>query len=324
LSQTRTEVYPRPAVLPQVKPASIKDDLARRDFTINAMALELTPGAFGTFIDPHGGTADMENGIVRVLHDRSFTDDPTRIFRCLRFATRLGFGIEPRTLKLLRQAVGQRLPALLTPERVLYELRCICAEAKAAAIVRRVVRERVLEAAWRWRPPSDFLPRFARLARVGMVRNLWGQSPDFAALSLLFVFWLSTLPVTDRFPIRKEEREAAQAIAEFGRLKRKLKRKLKPSAVFRLLCPLPKQALEVLAAVETGKVRKNLRLYLDELRHVRVSTTGNELRALGIAPGPAYRAILDKLLFARLDGKIRTVADEKDLLRRLAGRARRS
>jgi len=255
ITQTRAETYERPAVLPAVRPASIVGDLGRRDFTINAMALEITPGSFGEFIDPFDGRTDVEQRRVRVLHARSFIDDPTRVFRCIRFATRLGFEIERQTLDLMRSAIGQRLPAFLTPERVLYELRLICAEPLVVSMVRALIRERLLEAAWRWTPPSRFLAGMRKLAkslpgRYPRGQSTTGQSPDFAGRAdLLFIYWLSVLPVTDRFPIRKEERDAAEAIAEFGTLRTKLKPRLKPSAVYQVLRGVPEPALAVLAAL---------------------------------------------------------------------------
>jgi tRNA nucleotidyltransferase (CCA-adding enzyme) len=306
ITQTRAETYERPAVLPAVRPASIVGDLGRRDFTINAMAMEITPGSVGAFIDPFDGRADLEQCRVRVLHARSFIDDPTRIFRCIRFATRFGFKIEQQTLGLIRSAVEQRLPAFLTPERVLYELRLICAEPLVLPMVKTLIHERVLEAAWRWTPTTRFVSGLTKLGRNRV-------QPE-----LIFVYWLSVLPVTDRFPIRKEERDAAEAIAAFGTLRPKLKDKLKPSAVYKVLRGVPEEALHVLAALETKAVGANIRAFLDSYSKVRIATTGADLRGAGLKPGPAFRKILDELLFARLDGRIRTVTEEHALLHRLA------
>jgi tRNA nucleotidyltransferase (CCA-adding enzyme) len=318
ITQTRAETYERPAVLPAVRPASIVGDLGRRDFTINAMALEITPGSFGAFIDPFDGRADVEQRRVRVLHARSFIDDPTRIFRCIRFATRLGFETERQTLDLMRSAVEQRLPAFLTPERILYELRLMCAEPLVLPMVKTLIRERVLEAAWRWTAPSGFLPGFARLARVLGTRSEIHEGFRSCPPDLLFIYWLSVLPVTDRFPIRKEERDAAEAVAGFGKLKPKLKRKRKPSAVYEVLRNVPEPALAILAALETRTVSANIRAFLDSYSKVRIATTGADLRGAGLKPGPAFREILDELLFARLDGRIRTVTEERALLQILA------
>jgi len=326
ITQTRAETYERPAVLPAVRPASIVGDLGRRDFTVNAMALEITPASFGTFIDPFDGRADVTQRRVRVLHARSFIDDPTRIFRCIRFATRLGFKIERQTLDLMRSAVEQRLPAFLTPERVLYELRLICVEPLVLPMVRTLIRERVLEATWRWNSPRGFVDDMAKLTRqaksLGTVPGAGapqsGTVPGFRAADLLFIYWLSVLPVTDRFPVRKEERDAAEAVAAFDKLKPKLRRRLTPSAVYRILRSVSEPALAILATIETGTVSTNIRAFLDDYSKVRIASTGADLRAAGLKPGPAYRAILDELLFARLDGRIRTVTEEHALLQRLA------
>jgi tRNA nucleotidyltransferase (CCA-adding enzyme) len=313
ITQTRAETYEMPAVLPAVRPASIVGDLGRRDFTINSMAMELTPGSFGMFIDPFDGRADVKQRRVRVLHARSFIDDPTRIFRCIRFAVRLGFAIEQRTLDLLRSAVEERLPAFLTPERILYELRLICAEPLVVPMVKALIRERVLDAAWRWTPRSRFLARLARLAAVP-ASSLPASTP---LADLLFVYWLSVLPVTDRFPIRKEERDAAEALAGFGKVKPKLKRKLRPSTVYLALRGVPESALRILAVLETKAASASIRAFVDSYSKVRIATTGADLRAAGLKPGPVFREILDKLLLARLDGRIRTVTEERALLLRL-------
>jgi tRNA nucleotidyltransferase (CCA-adding enzyme) len=322
ITQTRAETYERPAVLPAVRPASIVGDLGRRDFTINSMALELTPGSFGAFIDPFDGRVDVTQRRVRVLHARSFIDDPTRIFRCVRFATRLGFEIEQQTHELMRAAVEQRLTAFLTPERILYELRLICAEPMVLPMVEALIHEQVLKAAWRWTPPRGFVAGMAKLVRraksLGTVHK--GTVPGFRAADLLFIYLLSVLPVTDRFPIRKEERDAAEAVAGFAKLRDKLKRKLKPSQIVQTLRSVPEPALRILAVLESRAASASIRAFLDSYSTVRIAATGADLRAAGLRPGPVYGEILDKLLFARLDGKIRTVADEHELLHRLAAR----
>src|SRR5687768_15107379 len=102
LVTARKESYPQPGALPTVEPGDIYDDLARRDFSINALALQLTPGGFGKLLDPHDGVGDLRSLSIRVLHDLSFRDDPTRIFRAVKFARRLAFNIEKQTLELIR------------------------------------------------------------------------------------------------------------------------------------------------------------------------------------------------------------------------------
>jgi hypothetical protein len=177
-------------------------------------------------------------------------------------------------------------------------------------IVKALVRERVLEAAWRWTPSSGFMRAFARLASV--------PASSLPVSSLLFTYWLSVLPVTDRFPIRKEERDAAAAVAGFGKVRPMVRRKARPSEVYKALRSVPEPALQILAVLEAKVVSTKIRAFLDTYSKVRITSTGADLRGAGLKPGPAYREILDELLFARLDGRIRTVTEERTLLRRLA------
>lgn len=118
----RTETYPKPAALPKVTKASILDDFKRRDFTVNALALHLSPDKWGELVDPFNGKADVEKGVIRVLHDLSFVDDPTRIYRAARYAGRYGWAVEPHTDALVREAVRGGRPALLSPARRRNEL----------------------------------------------------------------------------------------------------------------------------------------------------------------------------------------------------------
>jgi len=303
LAQTRTESYPKPAQLPLVRPASIEQDLGRRDFTINALALELSPANFGQLLDPHNGQADLRARLVRVLHPKSFIDDPTRVFRAIRFAVRLGFAIEPETLRLMRESVSDRYPALLTPERILAELRLICSERLVLPIFEAVVSEGVLQAAWPWRPAADLLPGLAKLvqSRAG---------PD-----LVYLFLLARLPVTDRFPIKREEWEAMQAINDFGRVRTWVLQARRLSRLYRLLHRLPERALLVLRVLEPPAVAERIDRYLRELAGVTTVVTGRDLARLGLRPGPSYRRVLNAVLWAKLDKRVRSPEDELNMAR---------
>jgi tRNA nucleotidyltransferase (CCA-adding enzyme) len=309
IAQARTETYARPGNLPDVSPAGIEPDLLRRDFAINAIALELTPGSLGRLVDPLHGRRDLRQRRVRVLHEQSFADDPTRVFRCIRFAVRFGFAVEPRTLALLREAVRCRTPALLTPERLLGELRLICAESLVLPMVEAVCHERVLESALDWQRPRGFFGDLAKLVRGR-------ATPD-----LLFIWLLGKLPLTDRFPITTAERDAAATLRRAATITALLRRARKPSAVHRALHALPEPAVRVMALLAAGPARRRINGYLNEYRHVRPRVSGRELRALGIRPGPLYAQLLNRLLCARLDGTIRTMADELAFCRRLARKA---
>jgi len=128
IATARTECYERPGALPSVKSSSMKNDLSRRDFTINAVAASLNPGSFGALIDFYGGRRDIKKGVVRVLHDESFIDDPTRIFRAVRFEQRFDFKIEKRTLKLIRDAVNLKMLERIEKYRIRNEMLLILKE----------------------------------------------------------------------------------------------------------------------------------------------------------------------------------------------------
>jgi tRNA nucleotidyltransferase (CCA-adding enzyme) len=119
----RRETYEHPAALPKIEPSSLKDDLARRDFTINAMAMSLNKKDFGRLIDFFGGKKDLVKGIIRAMHDESFIDDPTRIFRAVRFEERFGFAIDKHTLKLIESAIKKGMLAKLSKYRIEKELK---------------------------------------------------------------------------------------------------------------------------------------------------------------------------------------------------------
>ncbi len=146
VATARTEIYDEPAALPRVTPGSIRDDLFRRDFTINAMALSLAPGEFGRLLDDFGGLRDIREGTIRVLHDRSFIDDPTRIFRAVRFEARLGFRIVASDERRIGEALALLLLERLEEYRIAAELRLILREPDPVTPLRRLAQLGVIGA----------------------------------------------------------------------------------------------------------------------------------------------------------------------------------
>jgi len=124
----RKETYACPAAYPAVEPGTIKDDLFRRDFTINAMAIAVNRKNFGELVDFYNGRKDLKKGIIRVMHDKSFMDDPTRIFRAVRFAARFGFKIEPHTKKLIKEAISDKLLGEVNTGRIKKEIELLLKE----------------------------------------------------------------------------------------------------------------------------------------------------------------------------------------------------
>jgi len=318
-ARARAERYERPGVLPAVTPAALPDDLARRDFTINAMALRLTGRDAGALLDPFGGREDLARRRIRVLHDESFRDDATRILRALRYAGRLGFRIEPGTARLLRRD----LPYLraISGARLRNELELIGAEERAGRIVRLAQRAGALRALHRALAPSDRALRAAdRLARV----------PPAQRSAVLFCLLLSKATPSmaeaaiEGVALTGEEARAVRGLLALRRHEAQLARAgLRPSAAVRVLFPHPPVAIEAFALL-TQRVlaARRARRYLEDWRPVRPRLDGDDVVALGVPRGPKVGAALALLRDARLDGRAASREDEEALVRKMLTKRR--
>ncbi len=304
IAQTRKEIYSKPAELPKVAPADLIADLYRRDFTINAMAEDLVSGEL---IDPFRGREDLKNKVIRALHPKSFIDDPTRIFRAIRFAERFNFKIEPETLQWLRNAVNQKLVSLLSGERVLNELRLMAKEQNWEKMIRRLNQEKVFRALFSKNLTGNF---FNQLREVAKVKD--------ANLRLIHLLAQFKLPAN--FPITKEMATAIKDWQEFPKVRKQLEKATYPSEVYRILRQFSNDALKIAQLVENPKIAIKIKNYLERYQMVKTELGGNDVKALGITPGAIYSELLDQILLARLDGKVKTRADELELLKKLVRR----
>jgi tRNA nucleotidyltransferase (CCA-adding enzyme) len=279
LASARAERYPAPGALPEVRPASLADDLARRDFTINAMAATLKGEP--ELIDPHGGLGDLERGLIRVLHEESFRDDPTRALRATRYAARLGLDLEPRTAELLRRTDL----STVSEDRIDAEYRRIAAEPEAA---------RALELASEW----GLRPALAEGAtgRIAAVHELLAD-PDWAAL---------VDPPAAVLAAAEETPPAVRALADFE--------PERPSDAVALA--RERSGEELLLARAAGA--EWLDRWLREWRNVGLEIDGDDLIAAGVAEGPAVGRGLDAALVAKLDGEVEGRERELELALRAA------
>ncbi len=265
VARTRAETYPRPGALPEVRQAPIGADLARRDFTVNAMAFPVAEDA--ELLDPHGGLEDLRAGLLRVLHDRSFVDDPTRALRAARYAARFGFDLESATASLL---VDTDL-STVSEDRIQNELRKIAAEGDPARALREI-------AEWRVMPSLDpgAPDRVAEV--VGLVSNpAWRDWVDRELAVMLAV--VRPLP---------QIRELVRAEPE------------RPSDAFRLARPWDPAQLLVARALGAGWLDD----YAEKWRDVRLEITGEDLIAAGVPEGPAIGQGLEAALSGKLDGEL--------------------
>lgn len=271
VARTRAETYPQPGALPEVRPAPITDDLARRDFTVNAMAFPLTGKT--ELIDPHGGVDDLRAGVLRALHDRSFIDDPTRALRAARYAARFGLELERDTSRLLAEADL----STVSDDRIQNELRRTAAEDDPARVLQLIVD-------WGVMPSLD--P--AAPARVAEVVRLATAPPwaDWADRELA-----ATLAIVHPLP---QIRELASATPE------------RASQAVRLAQPWDPAQLLVARALGAEWLDR----YAEEWRHVHLEITGEDLIAAGIVEGPAVGRGLEAALSGKLDGELSGREDE--------------
>ena len=302
----RKETYPQPGSLPQVTPGAIDDDLARRDFSVNALALPLWEQV-PKVLDRHGGLKDLELRVLRVLHARSFDDDPTRILRAIRYEQRLGFSLDKDTSAQLAAALGQGRLGAVTADRVRHELERIFAEARPELALKRAIQLGVLAAI------------HPGLASVGALERLVARAPS-GLLAEQPLCYLASLV----YPLSRDQVEGligrlnlpnswAAVVRDTIALKEMEPALADPalsaSQVSTMLEGL--SSVSVCAASLVSKSSQGARRlcqYWDEWRHRVPVLTGRDLVAMGVPEGPMVGSILRELRLRRIDG---TLADEE-------------
>ncbi|MSQ25526.1 MAG: CCA tRNA nucleotidyltransferase [Dehalococcoidia bacterium] len=312
IATARTERYQRPGALPAVEASDIASDLHRRDFTINAIAASLAPATFGAILDPCRGRADLDASLIRVMHQRSFLDDPTRLLRAVRYQARFGFRLEADTKRLLSgPAPGI---AALSATRRRNELWRILEESEperplALAHAAGLLAQVHPTLAW-----DDWLAR-----RFAAARAAGERAPD--TCMALLAFRLSPQAAETLAQGLGLPGSAARAVregAQLGAMQPSLAQPgLRNSQVHAMLRPFGLPALTACRfAAPDGIIRQRLALFLDILRHVRPVLNGVALHRLGVPQGPATGQALAALLTARLDGTATTIAQEKTIVAR--------
>ncbi|MBI3810251.1 MAG: CCA tRNA nucleotidyltransferase [Nitrospirae bacterium] len=328
VATARRENYAHPSALPTVAPTSIKDDLYRRDFTINALAIDLNGHAFGDVIDYYGGLHDLQQKTIRVLYDRSFVDDPARLFRAIRFEQRFGFRLEARTLGLLKEAAATDLVHRLSGPRLRNEVMSLLAEEDPRRTIRRMAGLGLLRFI---HPAVTFTPQLSvflsdlQKSLAWWVKQFPGRPIDRALAYFTSLVERLSIPAIDAMlkrlalpnrqadKVRTVKKRLASTLRVLAR-----RRALKPSRAYRLFATLPDEGFILLAAkTRSPQAKRLLTTHLTTDRHAKPSLTGEDLKKLGLKPGPLYRKILDRLLDAKLDGKIATAREERALAQRL-------
>jgi tRNA nucleotidyltransferase (CCA-adding enzyme) len=300
LVTARRETYDAPGALPRVEAASLREDLGRRDFAVNAMAIALKGDDLGHLYDPYGGLTDLDAGVLRVLHDQSFEDDPTRLLRGVRFEARLGFGFDPETEMLARETVASDALATVSADRIGRELVKILEETEAPSAVARLKELGITSA---MHPALDPDPEEVASAALGAVTL--GANRVTAELAAMVVgdpqeldLWVAALPLEAR------DRDAvARAARVAPRLCMALReREHTPSELRALLASEPTEALAL--ALALGAPADPVLRWATELSRVGLEIGGGDLLAAGVPEGPAIGRALEETLRRKLDGLV--------------------
>jgi tRNA nucleotidyltransferase (CCA-adding enzyme) len=310
LISARSETYAHPAALPTVTLGTLADDLRRRDFTVNALAVRLDGEHFGELSDPLGGREDLQRGLVRVLHPNSFVDDPTRLFRLARYAERYGFQIAPETEALIPSA----LPFVdkLSPERLRHELDLLFAEERAVPMLEKLWALGIVQAVSPALPSDEATRGRVQCAATvppaveNPVHFRWAvwwlglSSKEIRVLSKRLHFSAELL---------KKVTAASSVFADLESIAG-----LRPSGCVRRLDGLPEDALWAAAVCAQSEARVKLEMYLSTWKGLKPVTNGEALEQMGVPFGPRRGEILWRLRAAWLDGEVTSAEDEMKLV----------
>ncbi|NQT94916.1 MAG: CCA tRNA nucleotidyltransferase [Candidatus Omnitrophica bacterium] len=329
IATARKEYYEYPAALPRVSFSSIRQDLYRRDFTINAMAVSLHKKTFGSLIDFFNGQRDLKAKRIRVLHDMSFVEDPTRIFRAIRFEQRYNFTIEPHTEELIKTAMNLNMFGKTQKQRLRNEIVLILSEESPVKALMRMHQLHELR----------FIHPRLKLTK-GMIRLFhsidetcsWYKlsMPKKIAIDSWIIYFMAMLDdirlpqvknICEKFIFTKGDEKrliSCKRYAEKVIKALKQRNSLRPSQIYKLLEPLAYEVILFIMAKSKSQIAKErILLFFKRYNGVRVSIGGKDLKRLGVVPGPRYKRILNRVLYDKLDGKIAGKKKELELAERL-------
>ncbi|UCD15976.1 MAG: CCA tRNA nucleotidyltransferase [Candidatus Omnitrophota bacterium] len=329
----RSEYYPHWGSLPKVAPAQLKEDLFRRDFTINAMAIGLNKADYGKLIDFYGGVADLKKGLIRVLHKESFLEDPTRILRAVRFKQRFSFKIDRDTDKLMRQALKLEALTFLHPHRLSDELILILKEEETYLYIKRLYELTQLSFLKKKMKMDE--KDFALLRRIDKAVSFYKRKFKKGKRCESWLIYLGGMVIRlsleeilnffRRFGLKKVDIIRVLSMKENLHKIKRLNKKLLPHSIYQLLQPLSIESiLFFYAYYPQKKIRDNIEYYLRELAHIRLKVKGEDLKKIDLKPYDLYSRLLQRLLYAKIDKGLKTkrqeIKEAKAIYRRLVRR----
>jgi tRNA nucleotidyltransferase (CCA-adding enzyme) len=333
VASTRFEYYDSPGALPTVERSSLKMDLYRRDFTINTLAIRLNASDFGLLVDYFGAQRDLRERTIKVLHNLSFVEDPTRVFRAVRFEQRLGFHISAHSESLIKNAVKMNFLDKLGGKRLLSELIHIFNEREPHRAVERMASLGL----FRFIHPELSLGQEERLlldetSKIVSWYDLLFLEKAYARWVVYFLAISCKLDddqflgVCTRLAVSEHYRQQLsehrhRALQTLDVMEKRLgiaRQPVRPDEIYHWLVELPVEVLlHMMARTRHETVKKQLSLFFTKLRTEHCLINGHDLLELGVMPGPAIGQLLDQVLSARLNGELHSREDELDYVKRL-------
>lgn len=318
----RKEIYAKPAALPTVEFSVLKNDLARRDFTINAMAIDINERNFGHLIDFFDGAGDITRKTIRVLHDKSFIDDPTRILRAVRLEQRLSFSMDTHTAHLIHKSMDKEIYKMVEEPRLRDEIILILKEKDPYRIIKRLDEFKGLKII---HPYLKMHKHLRGLFSAVDEACAWYQdnSPRKRAIDkwLMYLMVLfndishdGALYFCNKFQLKRGERMRMMSFKTGGgKILKTLnaEQKILPSRIYHLLEPLSHEVtllLMTLCRSDAGKGR--IMEFFYKYNGMRTAVRGDDIRALGVKVGPHLNKMLERILYKKLDGTLKTKEEE--------------
>ena len=312
IANARSETYAHPGALPKVTRNSIDKDLWRRDFSINSVAIQLTQDEDWQILDPTDGLADISHGTIRVLHDKSFVDDPTRIFRAVKYSIRFGFSIDEKTGKLIGNCIKSNYINKISGNRILSEVSQILEEDHFKASIQLLSSLGILSSIHRKLKIGDAL-----LDNLNQLNNITKEDKS-TLLTLLFsdINSEDIDEICQRLDVNPKKVQILHDIQTIKQNTKSLsKTKIINSELMMLLDKLDVESISSIQLISKNEsLRKNLSNFLDKLRFIKPKIAAKEIISLGIAPGPQIGNLLADIRFAVADGILKTATEEKQFV----------
>lgn len=328
LAAAREDVYERPGAKPEYRWATVTDDLRRRDFAMNAIALSLNPASRGLLLDPANGLADIERREVRLLSMHGFTNQVVRLIRAIRYCARLDFKLEERTAGWFDLAMERKLHESIPADDILSEVRQIGREENPGPILKALAARDLLKIIHpklgRKAPDYD---GYAELAKARDLLMAVNRRPRLFAPTLYYLFGRFSsgerAGILKRIGLRAAEVHALTELESHAEQAIKMlagRKTAEPRAAFDFLETLAPDVLAFIhAECRSGKVQSKLRSYLTRWKPLRMSLPAAQLEALGVPRGPKFDQVLDGFFNQQLAGRVRGQEDFERVLRNLAG-----